>query len=68
MPHKNREKFFGVGCFLLMAEGYSCSLGVLYGVLEISKLQMLVKKYKISFTVKILQFLAIKILADSQLE
>jgi hypothetical protein len=28
----------------LRAEGFSCSLGVLYGGLEISKLQFLIKK------------------------
>ncbi len=32
------------GCSLLRAEGYSCSLGILYGGLGISKLQFLIKK------------------------
>jgi hypothetical protein len=30
------------GCSLLRAEGFSCSLGVLYGGLGISKLQFLI--------------------------
>jgi hypothetical protein len=33
----------------LRAEGFSCSLGVLYGGLGISKLQFLIKKIKIKF-------------------
>ncbi len=33
-------------CSLLMAEGVSCSLDVLYGVLGISKLQFLIKRRK----------------------
>jgi hypothetical protein len=33
----------------LRAEGFSCSLGVLYGGLGISKLQFLIKKIKIIF-------------------
>jgi hypothetical protein len=33
----------------LRAEGFSCSLGVLYGGLEISKLQFLIKKIKIKY-------------------
>ncbi len=41
LTHKNRKK---VGCSLLRAEGFSCSLGVLYGGLGISKLQFLIKK------------------------
>jgi hypothetical protein len=44
--------FFGsAGCSLLRAEGFSCSLGVLYGGLGISKLQFLIKKIKIKFLV-----------------
>jgi hypothetical protein len=35
----------------LRAEGFSCSLGVLYGGLGISKLQFLIKKIKIKFLV-----------------
>jgi len=35
--------------FFLRAEGFSCSLGVLYGGLGISKLQFLIKKIKIKF-------------------
>ncbi len=38
-----------VGCSLLRAEGFSCSLGVLFGGLGISKLQFLIKKIKIKF-------------------
>jgi hypothetical protein len=37
------------GCSLLSAEGFSCSLGVLYGGLGISKLQFLIKKIEIKF-------------------
>jgi hypothetical protein len=42
MSHKNRKKknfmFLSAGRFLLMAEGFSCSLDVLYGGLGIGKL------------------------------
>jgi hypothetical protein len=41
--------FLSTGCFLLRAEGFSCSLGVLYGGLGISKLQFLIKKIEIKF-------------------
>ncbi len=49
MTHKNRKKyrifmFWSARCSLLRAEGFSCSLGVLYGGLGISKLQFLIKK------------------------
>ncbi len=54
MTHKNRKKcrifmFWSAGCSLLRAESFSCSLGVLYGGLGISKLQFLIKKIKIKF-------------------
>ncbi len=54
MTHKNRKKswifmFLSTGCSLLMAEGFSCSLGVLYGGLGISKLQFLIIKIEINF-------------------
>jgi hypothetical protein len=54
MTHKNRKKsrifmFLITGCSLLRAEGFSCSLGVLYGGLGISKLQFLIKKIDIKF-------------------
>jgi hypothetical protein len=54
MNHKNRKKsrifmFLSTGCSLLRAEGFSCSLGVLYGGLGISKLQFLIKKIEIEF-------------------
>jgi hypothetical protein len=54
MTHKNRKKsrifmFLSTGCYLLRAEGFSCSLGVLYGGLKISKLQFLIKKIEIKF-------------------
>jgi hypothetical protein len=44
MTHKNKTKlinfiFISAGCSLLRAEGFSCSLEVLYGDLGISKLQ-----------------------------
>jgi hypothetical protein len=54
MTHKNRKKsrifmFLNTGCSLLRAERFSCSLGVLYGALGISKLQFLIKKIEIKF-------------------
>ncbi len=53
-PPKNRKKdrifiFWSAGCSLLRAEGFSCSLGVLYGGLGIGKLKFLIKKIKIKF-------------------
>jgi hypothetical protein len=55
MTHKNRKKsrifmFLSTGCSFLRAEGFSCSLGVLYRGLGISKLQFLIKKIEIKFT------------------
>jgi hypothetical protein len=41
--------FLSTGCSLLRAEGFSCSLGVLYGGLGKSKLQFLIKKIEIRF-------------------
>jgi hypothetical protein len=54
MTHKNRKKYrifmgLSTGCSLLRAEGFSCSLGVLYGGLGISKLQFLIKEMEIKF-------------------
>jgi hypothetical protein len=54
MTHKNRKKyrmfmFWSAGCSLLRTEGFSCSLGVFYEGLGISKLQFLIKKIKIKF-------------------
>jgi hypothetical protein len=54
MTHKNIKKsrifmFLSTGCSRLRAEGFSCSLGVLYGGLGISKLQFLIKKIEINF-------------------
>ncbi len=54
MAHKNEEKsrifmFLSTGCSLLRGEGFSCSLGVLYGGLGISKLQFFIKKIEIKF-------------------
>jgi hypothetical protein len=54
MAHKNRKKsrifmFLSTGCSLLRAEGFSCSLGVLYGGIGISKLLFLIKKIEIKF-------------------
>jgi hypothetical protein len=56
MTHKKRKKsrifmFLSTGCSLLRAEGFSCSLGVLYGGLGISKLQFFIKKIEIKFPV-----------------
>jgi hypothetical protein len=65
MTHKNRKKVqnfhvlkcWNAGGSLLRAEGLSCSLGVLYGGLGISKWQFLIKKIKIKFpAVKFFQF------------
>jgi hypothetical protein len=49
MTHKNIKKyrifmFWSAGCSLFRAEGFSCSLGVLYGGLGISKWQFLIRK------------------------
>ncbi len=66
MIHKNRKKsrifmFLSTGCSLLKAEGFSCSLGVLYGRLGISKLQFLIKKVEIKFpAINFFQFQVIK--------
>jgi hypothetical protein len=66
MTHKNRKKsrifmFLSTGCSLLRAEGFSCSLGILYGGLGISKLQFLVTKIEIKFqAIKFFQFWVIK--------
>jgi len=56
MTHKNRKKFrifmfLSTGCSLLRAEGFSYSLGILYGGLGISKLKFLIKKIIIKFLV-----------------
>jgi hypothetical protein len=54
MTHKNIKKVqnFHVFkyCSLLRAEGFSCRLGILYGGLGISKLQVLIKKIEIKFS------------------
>ncbi len=57
MTLKNIKKprifmFLSTGCSLLRAEGFSCSLGVLYGGLGISKLQFLIKKIEVKFPAK----------------
>ncbi len=49
MPQKHRKKlmnliFWSAGCSLLRAEGFSCSLDVLYGGQRINKLECLIKK------------------------
>jgi hypothetical protein len=54
MTHKNRKKsrvfmLLSTGCSHLRAKGFSCSLGVLYGGLVISKLQFVIKKIEIKF-------------------
>jgi hypothetical protein len=49
--------FLSTGCSLFRAEGFSCSLGVLYGGLGISKLPFLIKKIEIKFPgINFLQF------------
>ncbi len=66
MTHKYRKKsrifmFLSTGCFLLRAEGFSCSLGVLYGCLGICKLKFLIKKIEIKFpAINFFQFQVIK--------
>jgi hypothetical protein len=62
MTHKNRKKarifmVLSTGCSLLRAEGFFCSLGVLYGGLGISKLQFLIKFPAINFSILGLQTL-----------
>ncbi len=54
MTHKNRNTVstefscvWSAGCSLLRAKGFSCSLGVIYGGLGISKWQFLIKKIKL---------------------
>ncbi len=56
--------FWRAGCSHLRAEGFSCSLDVLYGDLGISKLQFLIKKIKSKFffVVNFFQYLVIKTL------
>jgi hypothetical protein len=59
MTHKKWKKksrifmFLNTGCFLLRAEGFSCSLGVLYGGLGIRNLQFLMKKIELKYPAKI---------------
>ncbi len=48
---EKKDRIFIFWSSLLRAEGFSCSLGVLYGGLGISKLQFLIKKIKIKFLV-----------------
>ncbi len=62
MTHKNRKKsrifmLLSTGCSFLRAEGFSCSLGVLYGDLGISKLQFLIKKWKLISSCKFFKIL-----------
>ncbi len=68
MTHKSRKKlrnfmFLGAVCSLMGAEGFSCSMDVLYEGLGISKLQFLIKKNIDFFSSKFFpQFLVIKTL------
>jgi hypothetical protein len=55
MTHKHRKKlinsiFLSAGCSLLGAEGFSCSLDVLYEGLGIRKSQFFIKKEEKNFT------------------
>jgi hypothetical protein len=43
-PNPGGQKLKSAGYSLLRAEGFSCSLDVLYGGLGINKLQFLIKK------------------------
>jgi hypothetical protein len=45
--------FVTAGCSFLRAEGFSCSLCVLYGGLGITKLQFFIKKCPIFFSCKL---------------
>jgi hypothetical protein len=55
--------FWSAGCSLLRAEGFFCSLGVLYGGLGISKFKKFYTKNMNFFSaVKFSQFLVIKTL------
>ncbi len=54
--------FLSAGCSLWRAEGFSCSLDVLYGGLGISKLQFFIKRYPIFSNCKFVQYLIIKTL------
>jgi hypothetical protein len=62
MTNKNRKKagifmFLSTGCSLLRAEGFSWSLGVLYGGLGLIKLQFLIKKIETKFpAINLFQF------------
>ncbi len=61
MTHKYRKMskifmFLSAVCSLLRAEGFSCSLGVLYGGLGISKLQFLIKKIEIKIKFPAINF------------
>ncbi len=59
--------FLSTGCSLLRAEGFSCSLGVLYGGLGISKQQVLIKKIEIKFSaINFFQFQVIQTLDSDQ--
>ena len=69
MTHKNRRMsrifmfhpVLNTGCSLLRAEGFSYSLGVLYGGQGISKLQFLIKKIEIKYSaINFFQFQVIK--------
>jgi hypothetical protein len=50
LPTKIEKVKKNAGCCLLRTEGFSCSLGVLYEGLGISKLQFLIKKIKKNFS------------------
>ncbi len=55
--------FVSAGCSLLRAEGFFCSMDVLYGSLRIGKLQFLIKKiFDFFSSCNFFRFLVIKIL------
>jgi hypothetical protein len=61
MTQKYKKKsrifmFLSTGCSLLRAEGFSCSLGVLYGGLGISKLQFSIKNRNKFSAINFFQF------------
>jgi hypothetical protein len=48
-PQKYKKVVLSNGCSLLRADGFSCSLEVIYGGLGISKFQFFIKKISIFF-------------------
>jgi hypothetical protein len=65
MTHKEKKKvkkFHVLNFWMFSLEGFSCSLGVVYRSLGISKSHFLSKKYKRFSSINFFQFLIIKTL------